>query len=87
MKNLDTTAVWGKKLVNYINANLSQANSKLRWQCKKLKENNLVTSFGSDQQGIWVKKDENGSKKRVEIEADLDMFIPGNVSRERIFSN
>ena len=87
LKNLDNSDVWGKRCVNFINSNLSPANLKLRWQWKVLKAKQLIHSFGVDTRGVWLKKSENQPKKRIEIEADLDIFLPGDVSFETFYNN
>ena len=84
LRNKDTTCVWGTNCVNYINANLSPENLKLRWYAKNLKLANHISNFGCDDKGIWVKSDEGERKKRVYCREDLEYYTPNNVSLDQI---
>ena len=81
----DNTQIWGTKTINYINPNISPANLKLRWMSKKLKEANRIHRFGVDARGVWLKLSEEDRKTRVEINEDLERFIPADVSFEIFF--
>ena len=86
LKGLDNKEIWGTKSVSYINPNISPANLKLRWMAKTLKESGRVYSFGVDSRGVWIKSSEELQKKRIEIEDDLECFLPADVSFQTFFN-
>ena len=87
LKGKNTSDIWGSNCTNFLNVNLSPANMKMRWFCKKLKNAGRIYGFGVDNRGVWLKPDENSTKKRVELKEDIEKYVPHGEDFENFFSS
>lgn len=61
----------------FVNANLSPELKAMRWKAKKMKEAGLVARFGTTRRGVYVQREDRGTKVPVFIDGDLSAFLGG----------
>ena len=76
LRNVDTSDIWGENRVHYVSENLSPEYLRLRWLAKKLKSAEIISDFGVNKMGVWIKKHSNDQRFQVDIEEDFDNFLP-----------
>ena len=47
----------------------------MRWKAKRLKEESLVAFYGTSRRGVYVKKEAEGEKVFVDVDADFDDYL------------
>ena len=76
LRDIDTSDIWGENRVHFVSENLSPEYLRLRWVAKKLKNANVISEFGVNKNGIWLKKGIDERRVQVDIEEDFISFIP-----------
>ena len=62
--------------MHYVSENLSPEYLRIRWVAKKLKNENVISEFGSNKHGVWIKRDTNDRRLQVDIEEDFVNLLP-----------
>ena len=73
--------------VVYVNRNLIPEYLSLRWKTKQLKQSSYVHEFGVNKRGIWAKMGPESRKKQIEIEEDLQEFLPPGTNLRDFLAN
>ena len=69
----------------YVNANLSPEFRAMRWKAKRIKEEGLVSFFGTSRRGVFVQRTQGGDKTFVYVDSDFDEFLEDKSLNEVLY--
>ena len=72
----DKRNIWGNNIDLKVFPNLSPEYLKLRYFCKKLKQDGYIVAFGFNGIGVWAKQSEDSNRTQIDCNDDAAKFLP-----------